>query len=64
MARLKGSGLIEQSDIQVIFSNIEQIKNLNKELMISLDELVDLPAEQQNVGERFLSFVRISLYTN
>ena len=60
MAKLKHSGFLEPNDISTIFSNVEQIRNLNRELMTSLDELVDLPLEQQNVGERFLSFVSIS----
>jgi len=64
MVRLRASGFFGPSDISQIFSNVEQIRNLNRELMTSLDELVDLPPEQQNVGERFLSFVAfLKLYT-
>lgn len=61
--RLRENGIMEPSDIATIFSNVDQIRNLNYTLLDSLSGLTELPAEHSNVGERFLSFVRSSRFS-
>jgi hypothetical protein len=58
MRRLRENGLVEAADVATIFSNVDQIRNLNRTLFDSLEGLDKLPTEQSNVGERFLTFVR------
>lgn len=64
MRRLRENGLVEGPDIAAIFSNVDQIRNLNRTLFDSMEGLDRLPTEQSNVGERFLSFIEyLRLYT-
>lgn len=64
MAKLKESRMVEPADMSAIFSNIEQIRNLNKVLFNSLEGLDTLPMESLNVGERFQTFIAyLKLYT-
>lgn len=57
MKPLKGLTLLSAEDTSTIFSNVEQLHNLNEQLLASLDGLEELPIEQQDVGARFSSFI-------
>lgn len=41
----------------MVFSNVEQLRMLNEELLTSLAGVEELPVQRQNVGRRFVRFV-------
>ncbi|KAL6055756.1 Intersectin-2 [Balamuthia mandrillaris] len=64
MKTMKESGIVSSVDLLIIFSNVDQLRNLNKALLSSLDGLQETPIEQQDVGKRFLDFIAfLKLYT-
>ncbi len=50
-------GLMSPEDMSTVFSNVEQLRNLNQEFFSSLQGLNELPISEQDVGARFASFV-------
>src|SRR3989344_42912 len=57
MKPLRAQGLFSVEDIGVVFSNVEQLRMLNEELLTSLQGVEELPAAEQDVGRRFARFV-------
>jgi len=57
MKKLKDNGMLDAADVNMVFSNVEQILDLNYSLIGSLEGLEDLPLDESNTGQRFLSFV-------
>jgi hypothetical protein len=57
MKPLRAQGLFSVEDIGVVFSNVEQLRMLNEELLTSLQGVEEKPADDQDVGRRFARFV-------
>lgn len=57
MKPLRSQGLLSAEDTGAVFSNVEQLRILNGELLTSLQGVEELSPQDQDVGRRFACFV-------